>query len=1007
MNSLKRYRNTSLQPSLFNSITRRVSGRTYLLSPMTSSLILTKGTGNPTLTRATTAYTVDGKGLKQAMPSGAARFPGLRVVRNLLTATEFVNGLADVLLKTTDISATTLTGYGGALQLKKSTITSFAYKAYVTVIGRTYIFSVDIQMGDLSVPRPGTSISNANIDFCFVLHSDLNITGYIGKSYLGNNIYRFFCKSTAPNAYQNFGIIAYTGNSGKTFKATAFALYDVTNQANQVAREYISSGVLSTPYHGLGADGIKAFDYENPFTVDGNGVVTEGAHIPITGTKGMMFEPTSTNKCTCYGVPRADALGSNLLSTAQSQMDSGWTTSGESTVSGGVGRILSTGAYSHITPTGPVLVAGKYYTWTYTVSGSPSGVLQTQDLDILPTAVGINTVRILALSNSAVIFKRGAPCDITIDTVSVQENLDYPGTKAYHDGTAFQNPITGMTLSGSDTLGSEMLTNGGFDSNTTGWYTDASTTLASVAGGPSGNCLEITRVSGTSQSAAFLSITTVVGQRYRATVYVKSGTSGDEAVRLYVANIAYSTIAQINTTTSSTWTLVTLEFNATETTTRLYLSKMTATAGTMLFDTASFKTITYPAVLSIVTDQTAIDAAIAAEIAKGQSAWDGALLTALELSRDNGYKVYKLDNSGGASICYIRSGSTGNVNAHSGLTIIRGTGTCKMADLNTGTWVNTFSLSDQWNNKKWDNIVPSITTAAIQLVVYAGAVAYFLAPTLEELPFATSLNPSAGAASTRNADIFSYPVAGNLPNTGRRHIKLNWTPKAVIAGRDVVLAYTAQDASNFIKVASNGVIIYFQKRVAGVDEFVCYTITPVAGTTYAIDAWFNSDHTMGLKINGVSAGSGLGIEILTTAQAACDSGWGVIGESTANTGVLRILSSVGASSYVYINNAHTSYKIYQTQYTVASGPSGSIKDLASNNVLPGSVGLNTSINIAPSIAFGFSRVAACDITLDNVSLKEIFNSSTTLTPVLGTNLFIGSDGTTAINGQIKDFEIRS
>lgn len=129
-----------------------------------------------------------------------------------------------------------------------------------------------------------------------------------------------------------------------------------------------------------------------------------------------------------------------------------------------------------------------------------------------------------------------------------------------------------------------LATNGSFDSDTTGWTAVAST-LASVAGGQAGNCLELTYVSGTTQ-AAYQDVITELGKNYLISVYIKSGTSGNESMRLGVFDNIYAstTIFSITPTTSSSWVKVSLIFTALSTSTRVRLYKYTATAGTMLFD---------------------------------------------------------------------------------------------------------------------------------------------------------------------------------------------------------------------------------------------------------------------------------------------------------------------------------------------------------------------------------------------------------------------------------------
>jgi hypothetical protein len=137
--------------------------------------------------------------------------------------------------------------------------------------------------------------------------------------------------------------------------------------------------------------------------------------------------------------------------------------------------------------------------------------------------------------------------------------------------------------------GEEMAVNGGFDSDATGW-TAGDCTLASIAGGQSGNCLEVTRTGGSWQTVAQEIAGFVVGRKYRYTCYIKSGTSGNELAYLIsrpatAVTDAYDTIAY--GTTSGSWVQLSLTFTATETSYDIILFKVSATAGTMLFDTVS------------------------------------------------------------------------------------------------------------------------------------------------------------------------------------------------------------------------------------------------------------------------------------------------------------------------------------------------------------------------------------------------------------------------------------
>jgi len=137
-------------------------------------------------------------------------------------------------------------------------------------------------------------------------------------------------------------------------------------------------------------------------------------------------------------------------------------------------------------------------------------------------------------------------------------------------------------------LSSEKILNSGFSIDTTFW-TSVNCTIASIAGGFIGNCLEITRVIGIPQYAGQIILTTL-GKTYRWGVWVKSGTSGDEAFELLLWDsvAARSLLTGIS---SPIWTYYELDFIPTQISGEFQLRKNSVTPGTMLFDECSVKEV--------------------------------------------------------------------------------------------------------------------------------------------------------------------------------------------------------------------------------------------------------------------------------------------------------------------------------------------------------------------------------------------------------------------------------
>ena len=95
---------------------------------------------------------------------------------------------------------------------------------------------------------------------------------------------------------------------------------------------------------------------------------------------------------------------------------------------------------------------------------------------------------------------------------------DSPATGTHNWSTVYQ-PQFGNKITGSD-----LITNGTFSSNTTGWTAEGNTTIASTAGGQSGNCLTITRGTSTTQTVKQTYASFVVGKWYKMSAYIKQGT---------------------------------------------------------------------------------------------------------------------------------------------------------------------------------------------------------------------------------------------------------------------------------------------------------------------------------------------------------------------------------------------------------------------------------------------------------------------------------------------------
>jgi hypothetical protein len=229
-------------------------------------------------TRATAAWEFDHEGFVRQLKSGEAPFNGFRREENLAqgSSQDFSNASWTKTTITVAGDKQTLTASAGNGEITQALTIAAAlgtgsYVARFKVKRISGTGNIQLRMGATYTTIPVTS---AEVSFAAPVASG------------------------APGTFTwGLRIVA----NGDSVKVTYAGLHDVSGRANQNPPEEVSIGVLSTPYHGTGADGTQVFAYQNGNTVSATQVITDGYGVAISRAtlKGMHIEPyTSTNRIT-------------------------------------------------------------------------------------------------------------------------------------------------------------------------------------------------------------------------------------------------------------------------------------------------------------------------------------------------------------------------------------------------------------------------------------------------------------------------------------------------------------------------------------------------------------------------------------------------------------------------------------------------------------------------------------------------------------------------------------
>jgi hypothetical protein len=252
------------------------SGLTFS-APLTDTVVLGQGTGSATFTRATVATVTDHEDVLRDCLSGEVRFQGARRVYNLCPT--------------------------------PSTTIAIAGNKTITVGVGTFVFSMGAEAtGTSLITFTGTATgSTGTLTANASSRTSKTLTITVGGTIIAT------CTVAAANNIQ---------------------FEDVTGQSIQTPGEYVSVGVLSSPFHGAMVDGVKYFATTNGNTVASN-VVTEATGSPISSAtlKGYLAEGARTNLCLQSNAFTTTWTNSGGLAATQNQTGpdgatSAWTMTG-------------------------------------------------------------------------------------------------------------------------------------------------------------------------------------------------------------------------------------------------------------------------------------------------------------------------------------------------------------------------------------------------------------------------------------------------------------------------------------------------------------------------------------------------------------------------------------------------------------------------------------------------------------------------------------------------------
>jgi hypothetical protein len=269
--------------------------------PLTDTIVPARGASTPSFARATAAWEFDNEGkLNLNIPQGCIRFGGARFVRNMwATKSEDFDNAA--------WTKTALTCSGNVITTANATSAQYISQQVSANTGSTYLQQWRVEYTNHAFVQIffGSAIGSGHANFDILTGQCAALDGAAcGMTLVSPGVYDIWARSI-PSATTSAGsanglaivnsisstkIQSVTGDGVKSVKLVRTQYENVSGQADQTASEYVSVGVLSSPYHGAGtlstADGCKWFPTNK-----------DGSAIPAATLRRYFAEPARNNNC--------------------------------------------------------------------------------------------------------------------------------------------------------------------------------------------------------------------------------------------------------------------------------------------------------------------------------------------------------------------------------------------------------------------------------------------------------------------------------------------------------------------------------------------------------------------------------------------------------------------------------------------------------------------------------------------------------------------------------------